>query len=136
MKFGLKILLIAVQQPFLSILYKTFEWCVFLLMKKAFRLKPELNFLNMRVLLFVTPSHQYPLGMPMSLARRTALLAWAKQQNAWIIEDDYDSELRYNGQPFPSLQGMAPDQVIYLGTFSKSYFHRLGLAMQCCLKNW
>lgn len=80
---------------------------------------------------FVTPSHQYPLGMPMSLARRTALLAWAKQQNAWIIEDDYDSELRYNGQPFPSLQGMAPDQVIYLGTFSKVLFPslRLGYAV-------
>lgn len=80
---------------------------------------------------FVTPSHQYPLGMPMSLARRTALLAWAKQQNAWIIEDDYDSELRYNGQPFPSLQGMAPNQVIYLGTFSKVLFPslRLGYAV-------
>ncbi|MCE5996568.1 MocR-like pyridoxine biosynthesis transcription factor PdxR [Acinetobacter nosocomialis] len=80
---------------------------------------------------FVTPSHQYPLGMPMSLARRTALLAWAKQQNAWIIEDDYDSELRYNGLPFPSLQGMAPDQVIYLGTFSKVLFPslRLGYAV-------
>ncbi|HFX6225952.1 PLP-dependent aminotransferase family protein [Acinetobacter nosocomialis] len=80
---------------------------------------------------FVTPSHQYPLGMPMSLARRTTLLAWAKQQNAWIIEDDYDSELRYNGQPFPSLQGMAPNQVIYLGTFSKVLFPslRLGYAV-------
>ncbi|CAI3103359.1 HTH-type transcriptional regulatory protein GabR [Acinetobacter calcoaceticus] len=80
---------------------------------------------------FVTPSHQYPLGMPMSLARRTALLDWAKQQNAWVIEDDYDSELRYNGQPFPSLQGMAPDQVIYLGTFSKVLFPslRLGYAV-------
>ncbi|MDO7207298.1 PLP-dependent aminotransferase family protein [Acinetobacter nosocomialis] len=80
---------------------------------------------------FVTPSHQYPLGMPMSLARRTALLAWAKQQKAWIIEDDYDSELRYNGQPFPSLQGMAPNQVIYLGTFSKVLFPslRLGYAV-------
>ncbi|MDH2635691.1 PLP-dependent aminotransferase family protein [Acinetobacter nosocomialis] len=80
---------------------------------------------------FVTPSHQYPLGMPMSLARRMALLAWAKQQNAWIIEDDYDSELRYNGQPFPSLQCMAPNQVIYLGTFSKVLFPslRLGYAV-------
>lgn len=80
---------------------------------------------------FVTPSHQYPLGMPMSLARRSALLAWAKQQQAWIIEDDYDSELRYHGQPFPALQGMAPDQVIYLGTFSKVLFPslRLGYAI-------
>ncbi|HEX5382029.1 MAG TPA: PLP-dependent aminotransferase family protein, partial [Acinetobacter sp.] len=80
---------------------------------------------------FVTPSHQYPIGMPMSLARRTALLAWAKQHKAWIIEDDYDSELRYSGQPFPALQGMASDQVIYLGTFSKVLFPslRLGYAI-------
>ncbi|MDQ8934854.1 MocR-like pyridoxine biosynthesis transcription factor PdxR [Acinetobacter rudis] len=80
---------------------------------------------------FVTPSHQYPLGMPMSLARRSALIAWAKQQHAWIIEDDYDSEIRDYGQPFPSLQGMSPDQVIYLGTFSKVLFPslRLGYAV-------
>ena len=76
---------------------------------------------------FVTPSHQYPLGMPMSLARRTELVAWAKQQRAWIVEDDYDSELRYTGQPFPALQAMAPDQVIYLGTFSKVLFPSLRL---------
>ncbi|KAA8734839.1 PLP-dependent aminotransferase family protein [Acinetobacter qingfengensis] len=80
---------------------------------------------------FVTPSHQYPLGMPMSLARRHALLAWAKQQNAWIIEDDYDSEFRYSGQPFPALQGLDPERVIYLGTFSKVLFPslRLGYAI-------
>jgi GntR family transcriptional regulator/MocR family aminotransferase len=80
---------------------------------------------------FVTPSHQYPIGMPMSLARRTALLTWAKQQSAWIIEDDYDSELRYSGQPFPALQGLTPEQVIYLGTFSKVLFPslRLGYAV-------
>jgi len=80
---------------------------------------------------FVTPSHQYPIGIPMSLARRTELLAWAKQQDAWIIEDDYDSELRYSGQPFPALQGMGTDQVIYLGTFSKVLFPslRLGYAI-------
>lgn len=80
---------------------------------------------------FVTPSHQYPIGMPMSLARRTSLLTWAKQQSAWIIEDDYDSELRYSGQPFPALQGLAPEQVIYLGTFSKVLFPslRLGYAV-------
>lgn len=80
---------------------------------------------------FVTPSHQYPIGMPMSLSRRTALLTWAKQQSAWIIEDDYDSELRYSGRPFPALQGLAPEQVIYLGTFSKVLFPslRLGYAV-------
>lgn len=80
---------------------------------------------------FVTPSHQYPLGMPMSLARRAELVEWAKQQRAWIIEDDYDSELRYIGQPFPALHAMAPDRVIYLGTFSKVLFPslRLGYAV-------
>lgn len=80
---------------------------------------------------FVTPSHQYPLGMTMSMGRRNALLAWARKSNAWIVEDDYDSELRYAGHPFPSLQGLAPDRVIYLGTFSKILFPslRLGYAI-------
>lgn len=80
---------------------------------------------------FVTPSHQYPLGMPMSMGRRNALLAWARENGAWIVEDDYDSELRYAGHPFPSLQGLAPDRVVYLGTFSKILFPslRLGYAI-------
>jgi len=80
---------------------------------------------------FVTPSHQYPLGMPMSMARRNALLAWARAHNAWVVEDDYDSELRYAGHPFPSLQGLDPSRVIYLGTFSKILFPslRLGYAV-------
>jgi GntR family transcriptional regulator/MocR family aminotransferase len=76
---------------------------------------------------FVTPSHQYPLGMPLSMSRRAALLDWAKTNQAWIIEDDYDSEMRYAGHPFPSLQGLGPDNVIYLGTFSKILFPSLRL---------
>lgn len=76
---------------------------------------------------FVTPSHQYPLGMPLSMARRTALLAWAHASNAWVVEDDYDSELRYEGYPFPALQGLDPDRVVYLGTFSKILFPSLRL---------
>ncbi|AOK20561.1 DNA-binding protein [Burkholderia cepacia] len=76
---------------------------------------------------FVTPSHQYPLGMPLSMARRNALLAWARARHAWVVEDDYDSELRYEGYPFPSLQGLDPDRVIYLGTFSKILFPSLRL---------
>ncbi|WP_456763154.1 MocR-like pyridoxine biosynthesis transcription factor PdxR [Bradyrhizobium sp. USDA 4011] len=76
---------------------------------------------------FVTPSHQYPLGMPMSMARRNALVAWAQRSNAWIVEDDYDSELRYAGHPFPSMQGLAPSRVIYLGTLSKVLFPSLRL---------
>lgn len=80
---------------------------------------------------FVTPSHQYPLGMPMSMERRVALLNWAQQNHAWLVEDDYDSELRYAGHPFPSLQGLAPSRVVYLGTFSKVLFPslRLGYAI-------
>lgn len=68
---------------------------------------------------FVTPSHQYPMGMPLSMPRRLALVEWARRSGGWIIEDDYDSELRYAGQPFPALQGLAGSRVIYLGTFSK-----------------
>jgi GntR family transcriptional regulator/MocR family aminotransferase len=80
---------------------------------------------------FVTPSHQYPLGMPLSMTRRSALLAWARENNSWIVEDDYDSELRYVGHPFPSLQGLDPGRVVYLGTFSKILFPslRIGYAV-------
>ena len=76
---------------------------------------------------FVTPSHQYPIGMPLSMARRNALIGWAEQNRAWIVEDDYDSELRYAGHPFPSMQGLCPSRVVYLGTFSKVLFPSLRL---------
>ena len=68
---------------------------------------------------FVTPSHQYPMGMPLSMPRRLALIQWARKSGGWIIEDDYDSELRYAGQPFPAMQGLDSNRVVYLGTFSK-----------------
>jgi GntR family transcriptional regulator / MocR family aminotransferase len=71
-------------------------------------------------LLYLTPSNQYPTGMAMSLARRRAVLELASRERAWILEDDYDSELRYSGRPLASLQGLDFDQrVVYLGTFSK-----------------
>ncbi|WP_122693480.1 aminotransferase class I/II-fold pyridoxal phosphate-dependent enzyme, partial [Pseudomonas viridiflava] len=54
----------------------------------------------------VTPTHQSPLGMPLSLARRLALLDWANRQGSWIIEDDYDSEYRYLGKPLPALKSL------------------------------
>jgi GntR family transcriptional regulator / MocR family aminotransferase len=77
-------------------------------------------------LLYVTPSHQFPLGVTMSLTRRLELLEWARQTEAWIIEDDYDGEFRYAGRPIPSLQGLnGGKRVIYTGTFSKVVFPSL-----------
>ncbi|HEX6053231.1 MAG TPA: PLP-dependent aminotransferase family protein [Gemmatimonadaceae bacterium] len=74
-------------------------------------------------LVYVTPSHQYPLGVTMSAARRFALLEWAERHQAWILEDDYDSEFRYVSRPVGALQGMdAHERVIYIGTFSKALF--------------
>jgi GntR family transcriptional regulator/MocR family aminotransferase len=72
---------------------------------------------------YVTPSHQFPLGAVMSVSRRMALLGWAASADAWIIEDDYDSEFRYASRPLPSLQGLDEQgRVIYVGTFSKTLF--------------
>jgi len=69
---------------------------------------------------FVTPSHHYALGVTMSASRRFQLLEWSRQANSWIVEDDYDSEYRFESMPIPSLQGLDPcDRVIYIGTFSK-----------------
>jgi len=71
-------------------------------------------------LIYLTPSNQYPTGVAMSLARRRAVLELACRERAWILEDDYDSELRYSGRPLASLQGLDTEQrVVYLGTFSK-----------------
>jgi GntR family transcriptional regulator/MocR family aminotransferase len=83
-------------------------------------------------LVYVTPSHQFPTGVAMSLARRLELLAWARRHRAVIVEDDYDSEYRYNGPALPSLQGLASDvPVVYCGTFSKVMFPglRIGYAV-------
>lgn len=77
-------------------------------------------------LAYVTPSHQYPLGATMSLPRRLKLLDWAKRSDAWVVEDDYDSEFRYSGRPFEALQGLdAEGRVVYVGTFSKTLFPAL-----------
>ncbi len=72
------------------------------------------------------PSHQYPLGPTMSLARRLDLLNWAKEENRFLLEDDYDSEYRYTGRPLSSLQGLDTDQrVLYVGSMSKVMFSGL-----------
>ncbi len=77
----------------------------------------------------VTPTHQFPLGKTMPLRRRAELLAWAQSADAWILEEDYDSEFRYSGAPLAALQGIDPNQrVMYLGSFSKSMFSGLRMA--------
>ncbi len=79
-------------------------------------------------LAIVTPSHQFPTGVTMSLSRRLALLEWARAAQAWIIEDDYDSEFRFSGRPLEALQGLDnARRVIYIGTFSKVLFPSLRL---------
>jgi GntR family transcriptional regulator / MocR family aminotransferase len=76
----------------------------------------------------VSPSHQYPLGSTMSASRRLQLIEWAERMGSWIIEDDYDSEFRYETMPIASLQGLDwNDRVIYIGTFSKVLFPSLRL---------
>ena len=75
---------------------------------------------------FVAPSHQFPLGATMSASRRMQLLEWAEKAGAWIVEDDYDSEYRYDNKPIASLQGLdRSERVIYVGTFSKVMFPAL-----------
>ncbi|HKW35265.1 MAG TPA: PLP-dependent aminotransferase family protein [Candidatus Acidoferrum sp.] len=77
---------------------------------------------------FVTPSHQFPLGVTMSASRRLQLLDWVHHSASWIIEDDYDNEYRYESMPIASLQGLDRDsRVIYIGTFSKTLFPSLRL---------
>jgi GntR family transcriptional regulator/MocR family aminotransferase len=80
-------------------------------------------------LVYITPSHQFPLGVSLTLARRLELLAWAQSQGALIIEDDYDSEYRYAARPNPALQGLdRVGCVIYIGTFSKVMYPGLRIA--------
>ncbi|MDA1809819.1 PLP-dependent aminotransferase family protein [Bacillus sp. HSTU-bmb18] len=86
---------------------------------------------------FVTPSHQFPYGMIMPITRRTQLLQWAKkEEDRYIIEDDYDSEFRYSGKPIPALQGLDTDgKVIYMGTLSKALFPSLRMSYIVLPKN-
>ena len=79
-------------------------------------------------LAYVTPSHQFPLGVTMSMSRRLALLRWASAGRAWVVEDDYDAEFRHGTRPLPCLQALdAEGRVIYVGSFSKTLFPSLRL---------
>jgi GntR family transcriptional regulator/MocR family aminotransferase len=79
-------------------------------------------------LAYVTPSHQFPLGVTMSLRRRGALLEWASHSRAWLVEDDYDSEFRYRQRPHPCLHALdSGGRVNYVGSFSKTLFPSLRL---------
>ncbi|MDR6125239.1 GntR family transcriptional regulator/MocR family aminotransferase [Bacillus sp. SLBN-46] len=78
---------------------------------------------------YLTPSHQFPFGMVLSISKRMRLLKWAYQTGGYIIEDDYDGEFRYRGQPIPSLKSLDEEEkVIYLGTFSKSFLPSVRLS--------
>jgi GntR family transcriptional regulator / MocR family aminotransferase len=88
-------------------------------------------------LLYVTPSHQFPTGVTLSLSRRLTLLQWAQQTGTLILEDDYDSEYRYGDRPIPALQGLDQNNtVIYVGTFSKTLFPSLRIGYLVVPTSW
>ena len=76
----------------------------------------------------MTPAHQFPTGVPLSPPRRRAVIAWAQETGALVIEDDYDGEFRYERRAVGALQAMAPDHVVYIGTASKALAPAVGLA--------
>lgn len=76
---------------------------------------------------YCTPAHQFPLGVTLSAGRRLALVAWARERAAWVLEDDYDGELRHHGAPLPLLASLGPDVVAHLGTASKILTPTLGV---------
>jgi GntR family transcriptional regulator/MocR family aminotransferase len=75
----------------------------------------------------LTPAHQFPTGVTLAPARRAAVLDWARQADALIVEDDYDADFRYDGEPLPALQSIAPERVITIGSLSKTFAPALRL---------
>ncbi len=93
----------------------------------------DLRRLRRTRLVYVTPGHQFPLGITMSLARRLELLKWANRSGSLIFEDDYDGEFRYSGRPIPALQGLDHSGcVLYAGSFSKILFSVSPLRLSGC----
>lgn len=91
---------------------------------------------NMRSIAYVNPNNQFPTGAVMPVARRYALLNWAKENDSYVLEDDYDSELRYFGKPIPALQGLDhEDRVIYLGSFSSTLFEAIKISYMVLPEN-
>ena len=87
-------------------------------------------------LAIITPSHQYPAGVTLALERRVALLEWARRARVVLVEDDYDGDLRLEGQPLEALRGLDDrDEVIYLGTFAKALYPAVRLAF-AVLPRW
>lgn len=88
-------------------------------------------------LVHVTPAHQSPTGITMPVSRRLELLAWAAEQNCWIVEDDYDSEFNYDSAPLPALKSLdTADRVIHLGSFNKTLFNALRIGYAVLPKRW
>ncbi len=88
-------------------------------------------------IVYITPSHQFPTGAVLPIQKRMRLLDWANKHDGVIIEDDYDSELRYNSRPIPSIQGIDPlDRVVYIGTFSKTLAPALRLSYMVLPLPW
>jgi GntR family transcriptional regulator / MocR family aminotransferase len=85
---------------------------------------------------YCTPAHQFPLGATLSARRRLALVAWARERAAWVLEDDYDGELRHHGAPLPLLASVGPDVVVHLGTASKILTPTLGVGGWRHLTRW
>jgi len=129
---------VAMEEPGFRRAYLTFR-------NQGFRVDPiSLNHHGINVkslntstakVVYVTPSHQFPTGSIMSITRRLRLIEWAYKRNAYIIEDDYSSHLRYDVKPISSLQGLAPEKVIYIGSFSKMLLPSLRVAYMVLPKN-
>lgn len=116
---------VAVEDPSLSYMKNTFRENGYLIHPvfvddKGMRIAELYEKENIR-LIYVVPSHQFPLGSVMTIGRRLQLLDYARENDAYIIEDDYDSEFKFQGEPIQSLRHLDPDRVIYLGTFSKIF---------------